>query len=52
MVMHTKLLSSPSTPLKSIGGITAVGDAEATIDDDQIIVHVDGPVPNRMHRQK
>ena len=26
---------------KSIGGITAVGDAEATIDDDQIIVHVD-----------
>ena len=41
MVMHTKLLSSPSTPKKSIGGITAVGDAEAAIDDDQIIVHVD-----------
>ena len=34
-------ISSPSTPLKSIGGITAVGDAEVAIDDDQIIVHVD-----------
>ena len=40
MVMHTKLLSSPSTPLKVHWRHYAVGD-EATIDDDQIIVHVE-----------
>ena len=34
-------IESFNSAKKSIGGITAVGDAEATIDDDQIIVHVD-----------
>ncbi len=34
-------IESFNSAKKSIGGITAVGDAEAAIDDDQIIVHVD-----------
>ena len=34
-------IESFNSAKKTIGGITAVGDADATIDDDQIIVHVD-----------
>ena len=45
-------IESFNSAKKSIGGITAVGDAEATIDDDQIIVHVDvtGAKPERTGR--
>ena len=34
-------IESFNSAKKTIGGITAVGDADASIDDDQIIVHVD-----------
>ena len=34
-------IESFNSAKETIGGITAVGDADATIDDDQIIVHVD-----------
>ena len=34
-------IESFNSAKKTIGGITAVGDADANIDDDQIIVHVD-----------
>ena len=34
-------IESFNSAKEAIGGITAVGDADATIDDDQIIVHVD-----------
>ena len=34
-------IESFNSAKKTIGGITAVGDADAAIDDDQIIVHVD-----------
>lgn len=34
-------IESFNSAKETIGGITAVGDAEAAIDDDQIIVHVD-----------
>lgn len=34
-------IESFNSAKETIGGITAVGDAEATIDDDQIIVYVD-----------
>ena len=34
-------IESFNSAKKTIGGITAVGDADASIDDDQVIVHVD-----------
>ena len=34
-------IESFNSAKEAIGGITAVGDADASIDDDQIIVHVD-----------
>ena len=38
---YKSAIESFNSAKETIGGITAVGDAEATIDDDQIIVHVD-----------
>ena len=38
---YKSAIESFNSAKKTIGGITAIGDATATIDDDQIIVHVD-----------